>query len=434
MPRRPYVWRSGDRPPTIEPHSRAKHAILDGYVERYIEVLCALPHRESIHLTLVDGFAGGGLYWNPLDRQNHRGSPLIMLEAADRAERLVNERRVAQGQRTPLRVKTEFFFVDIEPENVAFLRRVLSESRFATRVGEDVHVLSGAFDTHADRIVSRVARSSRAGRALFLLDQYGYKDVPVPLLRKILERLPNAELLVTIAVDSLTQYLSEKNLEGYRRLFDEVGLTDLVDLEGAIEQRPANNAWRWLIQHQLAGALRVGSGATYMTPFFNVSDISHRAYWLVHLCRSQRANVEMKALHWEFANHFRHYGGAGLDMLGYDPARDDDLVGQVRLGFDFDPPARERSLVQLRNDLPGRLNREGVPYTSLYEAVTNETPAADAMIREVLDELMVEHLIEVRSSSTGFRRSARRIKGGDVIALPPQQAFSFGNARKRSDP
>jgi len=291
-------------------------------------------------------------------------------------------------------------------------------------------VLSGAFDAHSDRIVSRVAKSSRAGRALFLLDQYGYKDVPVSLLRKILERLPNAELLVTFAVDSLTQYLSEKNLEGYKRLFDEVGLTDLVDLKGAIEQRAANHGWRWLIQHKLAGAFRVGSGATYMTPFFNVSDVSHRAYWLVHLCRSQRANVEMKALHWEYANHFRHYGSAGLDMLGYDPTRDDDLVGQVRLGFDFDAPARARSLTKLRRDLPERLDRDGVSYTLLYEAIANETPAADAMIREVLEELMSDRLIEVRSSSTGFRRSARRIKGGDLIALPPQQVFSFAKRRK----
>jgi len=93
MPRRPYVWQRGAKPPAIEPHSRAKHAILRGYVERYIEVLCTLPHRESIHLTLVDGFAGGGLYWSPEDRQVHSGSPLIMLEAAERAEQIVNERR-----------------------------------------------------------------------------------------------------------------------------------------------------------------------------------------------------------------------------------------------------------------------------------------------------------------------------------------------------
>ncbi|MCR9095062.1 MAG: three-Cys-motif partner protein TcmP [bacterium] len=431
MPRRPYQWEQGGRPPPIEAHSRAKHAILDRYVERYIEVLCALPQRESIHLTLVDGFAGGGLYWNNDEQALHPGSPLIMLDAVERAERVVNERRMAQGQRTLLRVKAEFFFVDINKGNVECLKKVLAESRFADRVGEDVHVLAGAFESHAERIISRAEGSSRAGRSLFLLDQYGYKDVPVPLLQKILGRLPNAELLVTFAVDSLTQYLSEKNLESHKRVFDEVGLSGLVDLEGALEERSQEHGWRWLIQHQLAGALRKGSGAAYMTPFFNVSETSHRAYWLVHLCQSQRANMEMKALHWEFANHFRHYGAAGLDMLGYDPTRDDDLVGQIQLGYDFDIPARKRSIGQLVAELPNRLTSEGVAYTSLFESVTNETPASDAMIREVLDALMSERLVEARSSDSGFRRSAARIKSTDAIALPSQRVFSFpGGSRK----
>jgi len=432
MPRKPYEWRMGAKPPAIEPHSCAKHAILDRYVERYIRVLCALPHRESIHLTLVDGFAGGGLYWDPIEQCLHEGSPIIMLEAAERAERLVNEHRVVQGQRTPLKVNTEFFFVDVDARSVEFLRDTLARSPHARRVGRDVHVLNGRFEKHVDQIISRVLKSSRARRAFFLLDQYGYRDVPLPLMKRILDRLRNAEILVTFAVDTLTQYLSEESADVYRKTFEQVGLTEFVDLDGTLEERATNPAWRWLIQSQLAGAFRSGSGAAFMTPFFNVSETSHRAYWLVHLCRNQRANVEMKALHWEFANHFRHYGRPGLDMLGYDPTRDDDLVGQIRLGFDFDEPARARSIERLREQLPARLDREAHTYDALYQAITNETPAADAMIREVLGELMLNGAVEVKSSDSGYRRSAQRIKSTDLIALPPQRAFFFFNSQWRT--
>ena len=42
----------------------------------------------------------------------------------------------------------------------------------------------------------------------------------------------------------------------------------------------------------------------------------------------------MKELHWNIKNQFVHYGGAGLLMLGYDPACPPDDTQQKAFGFD----------------------------------------------------------------------------------------------------
>lgn len=63
MTRRHYDWRNG--PAEIEQHSIAKHEVLRAYLARYFETLASQPQIDNFRLTLVDGFAGGGLYVLP---------------------------------------------------------------------------------------------------------------------------------------------------------------------------------------------------------------------------------------------------------------------------------------------------------------------------------------------------------------------------------
>lgn len=60
MPKKPYDWADG--PALIQQHSIAKHTILQTYLAAYFQTLAGNPRREEFGLTLVDGFAGGGLY------------------------------------------------------------------------------------------------------------------------------------------------------------------------------------------------------------------------------------------------------------------------------------------------------------------------------------------------------------------------------------
>jgi len=71
MPRSEYDWELGSPPPVIKLHSLVKHEIIHAYVAKYISILAANPAQRQLRLTLVDGFAGGGLYLREDSKEEH---------------------------------------------------------------------------------------------------------------------------------------------------------------------------------------------------------------------------------------------------------------------------------------------------------------------------------------------------------------------------
>ena len=87
-----FSWRSGAEPPKIEPHSDAKLRLLRAYLDRYFDVVCALPQMDRLRIALVDAFSGGGLFRRQ-DGTDRFGSPLVMIDAVARAQARVNSGR-----------------------------------------------------------------------------------------------------------------------------------------------------------------------------------------------------------------------------------------------------------------------------------------------------------------------------------------------------
>ena len=73
-----FRWHPDEPPPQIEAHSKAKLAVLRGYLRAYFDRLNVNPVRESFKLDLVDGFAGGGVFQD--GDSVLPGTPLIMIE------------------------------------------------------------------------------------------------------------------------------------------------------------------------------------------------------------------------------------------------------------------------------------------------------------------------------------------------------------------
>ena len=198
-----YDWRPGDPLPVLEPHSRAKHDLLRAYLASYIRILTADPRRDAFRFTLVDGFAGGGLYgWQGGVAP---GSPLILLEEVARA-RL----QLAGARQKPFLLDAEFVFVEQRRASHDHLRQVLLADEHGADLGGAVHLLRGSFEEELDGIIARIASRDRAQRCIFVLDQYGYSEVPLGAVRRIMAELANPEIILTFGVDALVNYLSER--------------------------------------------------------------------------------------------------------------------------------------------------------------------------------------------------------------------------------
>jgi len=146
----------------------------------------------------------------------------------------------------------------------------------------------------------------------------------------------------------------------------------------------------------------------------------------LHLANSSRANDVVKQLHWNVKNHFLHYGGSGLLMLGYDPARPADDTAQE--AFAFDRSAHDQTVEALIAELPGRIQKEfphGVSFNGLYEAVCNETPASKDMLRLPIDQLCRDLALKKQGIGGEERAFGTKIKDDDLIIMHPNRAFSF---------
>jgi three-Cys-motif partner protein len=403
-------WTKDGALPERLQHSIAKHRVIRAYLERYVETLTTNLAQSQLKLSLIDGFAGGGMYAG-----EHSGSPLIMLEAMQEAERIAQSKR-----KNPFELDVEYFFVEKNLGAFERLQKELNESEFRHVVGSHAQLLHGDFLTHYRAIVERIASRSRSQRAIFLLDQFGYSDVPLPAIREILEKLENAEVILTFATDFLISYLNGSEKDQAR--LASMGIFLPPNLVTEAKRSPD---WKRIIQFALHEEIPFRTGAKYYTPFFIRSLDSGRDYWLIHLSGHSRARDVMVELHWKESSCFEHFGRSGLRMLGYDQTQDPTWTNQPLFdGFQFDSEARKSSERELAGQLPHRVSlfKEGIPFVEFFSKHTNETPATSLIIRDVINQLVTEGDVEVLDRD-GKRRT-KITKNSDIIR-PSQQRKLF---------
>jgi three-Cys-motif partner protein len=425
MPRNEYPW-SIDDPPSLAPHSLAKHRILRRYIETYIRVLTANPRTDILRLYLVDGFAGGSIYVDPKTNISQPGSPTILLDAVRCAEAAANLVRAK-----PLRVDARFFFIDDDPAAISCLNAVLKKRDTWPVEREQVNVIPGKFEDHLGDVIRKISGSrGTAKRTIFVLDLYGYTAAPPVLLRSIFEMLPRAEVFLTLAVGWAAAYLRD-----LRTVAEKLGIArDVLDRlaadgdAGPSLDEPGVRPTLMKLQILLKDVFTTEIGTTCYTPFFIVSRESNRCYWFLHMANSPRANDVVKALHWEVENHFDHFGGEGLGMLGYDPAKDPDVTGQPLLPFCFDGAAQTRTRSALARTLSARINAnfpDGVSLDNLYAHICNETPADQTLLSDIVRDLCSEGELQKCGAEGERRAPSTPLRGNDIIRVSAQVRFSF---------
>lgn len=204
MAKKPYEW-DPNSPAIIEQHSLTKHEILKAYLVNYVQTLVSTPYQEELKLTLVDGFSGGGIYKHSTTNELIFGSPIIMLDAIKEADAKINLER-----RKKIDLKVDYFFIDKNKNACNCLKLILNQRGYGNLVGKTIFVHNSTFDSQANNIIEFISKKSlRSKRAIFLLDQYGYSEVPTQLIRRILNSLPGAEIILTFNVSAFLTYAND---------------------------------------------------------------------------------------------------------------------------------------------------------------------------------------------------------------------------------
>ncbi|MBF0135084.1 MAG: three-Cys-motif partner protein TcmP [Magnetococcus sp. DMHC-1] len=404
-----YDW-DFDNPPDIETHSLIKHEILRDYLVQYVHVVARNPRIDKLRIAVVDGFAGGGVYKNPVSKERHEGSPLIILRAIRQAENEINATR-----QIPLTVLPTFHFIEKDLNGFKCLSRMLCEGNVP--YSENIHLHNKNFEDIFIELISKINKE-KFSKVIFILDQYGYKNVTMQMLRNIFSIFISSEVIMTFAVDAMIDYYSP-NLE---KTIRNIGIERYLPTEDELKRLKSDSQWRHKIQERLIPGIFQESGASFYTPFLIRSADSTRAYCWIHLSKHYRAKDVMMGLHWEKSGRFLHYGGPGLKMFVYDSKYDVALTGQ-RV-FQFDEDDRTISVKQLSDDLPKHIydcvGKEGILFSKFLENNFNGTPATVTMLKEAFQPSLREKDILIIGPNGEIRKKTSAMKPEDTIIRNPQ--------------
>lgn len=403
-----FKWHPDENPPQIEPHSKAKLRVLRSYLSAYFDRLNVNPIRDEFKLDLIDGFAGGGSFLD--NNEILYGSPLIMLEEALEAKHRLN-----QGRKKPLEVDCKFYFVDKEKAHTDHLKKVLNGSGFSNDKNNIV-VRTGPFEDEFESILNSIKkRQPRSGRAIFLLDQTGYSQVNFSLISRIFIELPASEVILTFAVDSLVNFLSESP--------EMITATKPLELSEERIRSLINDRSEYggkaLIQRGLRQHIRIQTGANYDTPFFIKPEKSRRALWFVHLSQHPTARDVMIQRHWDVQNTFEHCGTGSIGMLGWDSLHE-DTTKPLFLFKDLDAQQMHKELL---NDLPGKLfslvSEKPIFVETFRHLFANETAARFSDLDKIILQLQKEGEFVIQNQEGKQRsKSLKNLNKSDLISLP----------------
>jgi len=409
-----YFWQIGVQPPLLERHTQTKHNIVEDYVRRYVLKLMAQANIPELRLTLVDGFCGGGCY-QAEEGGFSDGSPLLMMRAVREARMLLND-----GRRIPRNINVEFSFVDILRDTTNYLRYWLDakcqEDAIDLSDFNKVEIITNSFLLELPNIIRKIQCRKMGEHAIFVLDQYCYKDIPLPAIANILRTLKGAEVIMTFNVDNLATYLSD--YAANRKSLENIGLDKYIPWSQLNELKADHKKeWRKILQRYLANGIKRESGAQFMTLFFmKPHGTNSWGYWLIHLSNHYRAHEVMKSLHWEHATDFGHELEPGIFVLGYNANEDSDYTRQDTFKFG-EERSKDACIDGVREHFGKQifLLNKPVRVGDLFQGCVSESTAAESHLLAATRDLHASKDIVIVSKDGTVRRPSHTYRLDDVI-------------------
>ncbi|NEO99015.1 MAG: three-Cys-motif partner protein TcmP [Symploca sp. SIO2E9] len=290
--------------PYIDPHTKAKHQILEEYIKNLIFTLYGKGRYGVTKFTFIDGFCGGGIY-NDKDNNNHwYGSPIKIIKAV--REGYVKSRR-------QFRLDVKFIFIEKKQDHLDCLKNyAMPNAGLEELVDEHIHEFNSEFGTRLEQCEFRCGEFEdlvneclfkvdiRKGHSFFLLDPFGWTDVSMESIRKI-NSLAGSEILYTYMIDFIKRFLSErygKQKHGFQEILEADGYYESANLANL-----DRTGQQWYLRNESMKLFRERGQAKYVFTFSLIPRGEVIVlYYLMHLSKNLTALEVIKESFWEENN------------------------------------------------------------------------------------------------------------------------------------
>nr|AGC71477.1 hypothetical protein [uncultured bacterium A1Q1_fos_91] len=286
----------------MQPHTQAKHRILQGYLGAWFQIIgTSMPKAERA--LYVDGFAGPGRYVG-----GEVGSPIVAVEAA---------RVAAKNSKIPLRL----VFIEEDRARCDHLNQALHPHRQDRERPQRLDIrdpIRGDCEEQLSRTLDRYeAKGKSFGPALVFLDQFGYSDVSLDLIRRLMSH-KSCEVFTYLHADGILRFINDPAKES------------------ALTKAFGGDAWRIArtgsgnVPSTLASIYRqqlvTGANVQFVWTFAMHGDGGRLLYWLFFCTNSLKGLREMKMamLRVDDTGDFRFSDSESPDqMILFSAAKDD---------------------------------------------------------------------------------------------------------------
>ncbi|MDJ0556691.1 MAG: three-Cys-motif partner protein TcmP [Microcoleaceae cyanobacterium MO_207.B10] len=404
--------------PTIDPHTKAKHQIIEEYIENLIITLHQKTRRGEENFTFIDGFCGGGIYDDQEDSRKWEGSPIRIIKAVRSAYKKCK-------RKYPLNVK--YIFIDNKKNHINCLKNYsMLEAGLEELVNEQQHEIFGDFGSLIEQcefICSDFENAvshcidivkNRKGHSFFLIDPFGWSDVSMSSIRSI-NNLKGTEILYTYMIERLKRFVIGKHSDltlSFNTILEASGYYEsenLKLLDRVSGQRYLRNESLRLFRDK-GNTKHIHTFSLIPRGYIDV------LYYLMHFSQNITALQVMKETLWKYNNlhhlfEFKVYG-FGLKTIDY-------YEQQQKLDFCIESSLENHeSCIDILDKDLGKNIING--YEATFEQICNDYmekhPATKNHFEYLINRLLQDKEIEILRANKILReRDGKNIRKQDII-------------------
>jgi three-Cys-motif partner protein len=415
------TWNAdGSDLPSIDPHTKAKHQIVEKYIENLVITLYKKAKYGVTTYTFIDGFCGGGMYKDKENNGEWEGSPIRLIKAVREAHK--KSQRI---YREPLDVK--FIFIDAKKSHLSCLKNYsMLKAGLGELIDEQPHIFNdgygerieqcefvhGEFENLIDFCICTV--QFRKGHSFFLLDPFGWTDVSMQTIRKI-NNLRGSEILYTYMIDFIRRFLLERYTtlrRGFQEILEADGYYEKANLEDN------STGEQCYLRDQTVKLFLERGRAKFVFTFALIPKGEQLVlYYLLHLSQNLTALEVIKEC-FELENNLNYQYHYEIYGYGFKTA-DYYNQNQLSLELNITKDSYEVCMNKLDQDV-GQLifdNLDGISYQAIREKTMPLNPANRRLYNDYLNRYISEKELEVWRNGKLLKSKQVKFQNNDIIKV-----------------